>query len=41
MTEAKQKEFAKVQKAFGLQGKFKPGSAFDFEAQRVERLKKM
>ena len=41
MTEAKQKEFSKITKAFGLKEDQQPGSSFDFEAQRVERLKRL
>ena len=41
MTEAKQREFKKVSKAFGLRDDEKHGSAFDFHGQKEERMKKM
>lgn len=41
MTQAKQREFSKITKAFGLKEDQLPGSSFDFQAQRVERLKRL
>ena len=40
LTEAKQKEYVKLSKAFGVTEKRSIGSAFDFEAQREEKLKR-